>query len=290
LSSTAHHVLLYKAFGWEEEIPVFAHLPLILKPSGSGKLSKRDGAKFGFPVFPIAWQGKELEDQYEGFREAGFDSAAVLNFLAFLGWNPGTEEEIFSLDELSQLFSLEKITKSGARFDFEKATWYNEKYIQQKDPDELQHIVASLFSEKGLEIDSDTLGLFCQAMKERVSYYTDFVNKGSYFFEDVESFDEKAIKKKWDNTVKKAFKDIADLLQKLDTFQPSNIEQSIKYYIEEHELKYGIMFSMLRIALTGSMQGPDLFHMIRIIGREESVNRLNRAITNFDGIKNASAS
>ena len=196
VSSTPHHVYLYRFLGWEDQMPAFAHLPLILKPTGKGKLGKRDGAKFGFPVFPLSWEGATAEDSFEGFREFGFDPNAVLNFLAFLGWNPGTEQEIFSLEELSEAFSIERIGKSGAKFDFEKAKWYNQQYLMAKNGAELAKLVRPLVNEKGYEVSDDYLASVCEMMKERVGLLPDFLKNGYYFFESVKVYDEKTIRKK----------------------------------------------------------------------------------------------
>ena len=189
LSSTPHHVLLYRAFGWGEEMPIFAHLPLILKPSGKGKLSKRDGAKFGFPVFPLSWKGATPEDSFDGFKDFGFDPAAVVNFLAFLGWNPGTEQEMFTLQGLVDAFSLDKVGKSGARFDFEKAKWFNQQYLIAADNGVLAKMVRPLIEEKGQNPSQVYLEKFCGLMKERVMLLPEFWEKGYYFFESVKEYE-----------------------------------------------------------------------------------------------------
>ena len=191
LSSTAHHVLLYRALGWEETMPAFAHLPLILNPTGKGKLSKRAGAKFGFPVFPLAWEGENEEDSFEGFKEFGFDSKATLNFLAFLGWNPGTEQEIFSLEELVQAFDLDAIVKAGARFDIDKAKWYNQQYIINTPNSELVLPIQEELKKYNIERSNEFVEGFAGLMKERVSLMTEFYENAPYFFTDSFEYDEK---------------------------------------------------------------------------------------------------
>jgi glutamyl-tRNA synthetase len=197
LPSTAHHVLLYRAFGWEDVMPAFAHLPLILKPTGKGKLSKRDGAKLGIPVFPLSWKGETPADSFEGFREFGFDPRAVVNFLAFLGWNPGTEQELFSLEELCKAFSVERIGKAGARFDYDKAKWFNQQYIMAADDRELAVAVRPFIEAHGHQPSDDFLQEFVGLMKERVIVYPDFWTSGYYFFEPVREYDAKTARKKW---------------------------------------------------------------------------------------------
>jgi glutamyl-tRNA synthetase len=284
LSSTAHHVLLYRYLGWEDEMPQFAHLPLILKPTGKGKLSKRDGDKLGIPVFPLSWDGATPGDSFTGFREFGFLPEAVNNFLAFLGWNPGTEQEIFSLEELCEAFSLERIGKSGARFDFDKAKWYNQQYIMATSNEKLAKLIQPMLVEKGYEVDLEYVAVFCGLMKERVSLLTEFVEVGYYFFEGVTTYDEKNVRKRWKTEQRPQFEYLSDLLTAIENFTAENVETVIKEFINESGLKFGEVFPILRIALAGSMSGPDLFKMIALLGKEGVLERLNKAFDYFDEV------
>jgi glutamyl-tRNA synthetase len=276
LSSTAHHMLLYKYLGYTP--PSFAHLPLILKPSGQGKLSKRDGATFGFPVFPLTWHGDG--EVFDGFREAGFLPEAVLNFLSLLGWNPGTDQELFSLSDLIHAFSIDKIVKSGARFDFEKAKWFNQQYIIQT-PDE---VLAEMISPKVEKI----YGMFslaylsgvCKQMKERVHVVDEIITSGKFFFEDVSSYDEETIMKKYKAENRVYFEKIAMLI----TQDISKAEENVKSFIQQESLKMGDILPVIRIAISGSMQGPDLFQSMQLLGAEKSSNRIIAAIDTFDQI------
>ena len=284
LPSTAHHILLYRAFGWEDTMPQFAHLPLILKPVGNGKLSKRDGAKFNMPVFPLAWQADSEKDSFLGFKEFGFLPEAAINFLAFLGWNPGTEQEIFSLAELCDAFSIEKIGKSGARFDYDKAKWFNQQYIQAGDPNAISQSAKPFLVEKGYAADDDFLKSYCDLMKDRVVLLTDFATNGIYFFDGVKNYDEQNVAKRWNGDTKAALSSLTDLLENTATFDSGSLEKSIKNFINENGLKMGQIFPLLRIALAGTMKGPDVFRMIELLGKKETVKRLNQAVEYFDKI------
>jgi len=274
LSSTAHHVLMYRFFKWNS--PKFAHLPLILKPSGAGKLSKRDGAKFGFPVFPMDWDGEEF---YQGFKEAGFLAPALKNFLAMLGWNPGTEQEMFTMEELIEAFSIDKIVKSGARFDFDKAKWFNQQYIIASDNNDLLSMVKPYVIEKGYDLPSDPFMLgFIELMKERVINVTEFVDTGYYFFESPKEYDEKTARKKWKSENAEHFDAMMNHLSELESFDTESVQSSIKGYITENELGFGAILPILRIAISGTMKGPDVFGMIALLGKDESLNRLKSGI------------
>ena len=281
LPSTAHHVLLYRAFGWEDTMPRFSHLPLILKPTGQGKLSKRDGAKFGFPVFPISWEAENPEDSFVGFREYGFDPRAMLNFLAFLGWNPGTEQEIFSIEELAQSFSVEKISKSGARFDFDKARWYNQQYIMATDNGSLAQAVRPYIEKQGHQPSEDFLVGFVGLMKERVAVYPDFWTNGYYFFEPVKTFDTKTIAKRWQPSRKELFDQLRGQLAQLSDFTAANIQAHTDAFMAESGLKPGDVLPILRIALAGTMQGPAVFDMMALLGQSEVDQRLMHAFDLF---------
>jgi glutamyl-tRNA synthetase len=291
LPSAGHHVLIYKAFGWEASMPRFAHLPLILKPDGKGKLSKRDGKKFGFPVFPLSWKGNSEEDSFVGFREMGFDPRAVINFLALLGWNSGTEQEIFSLDELCDKFSLEKINKSGARFDYDKAKWFNQQYIMHTPNADLAEQLYPLSIEQGFNVSKEYLAQFAGLMKERVTFFNEFLEKGYYFFKNVESFDDDNIKKRWKPENRAKFENLKTVFSTLDfnhfegeATPAHTLENAVKEWINANALKMGEVLPLLRIALAGTMQGPAVFDMAILLGKEEVSKRLSIAFDYFDKI------
>lgn len=287
LPSTSHHILLYRAFGWTDTMPQFAHLPLILKPDGKGKLSKRDGAKFGIPVFPLEWKSVDEEDRVPGFRENGFLPEAVINFLAFLGWNPGTEQEIFTLEQLCQVFSLDKIHKGGARFNYEKARWYNHYYIQQASNERLATLVRPLFEKHGIIPDQDYLIKVCGFLKERCHVLSDFLENGFSFFSDVKSYDSINVKKRWSPELKKHFLRLVDELETVSPFSSGVLETNVTSFIQENGLKNGLVLPLMRIGLSGSMNGPSVFETMELLGKTVSLNRLRSAITAFDQIINS---
>ncbi|MAT55876.1 MAG: glutamate--tRNA ligase [Saprospirales bacterium] len=287
LPSTGHHVLLYKAFGWGDSIPHFAHLPLILKPNGKGKLSKRDGAKFGIPVFPLDWKGEGEDDHYPGFREYGFLPEAVINFLAFLGWNPGTDEELFSLDQLCQVFSLDKIHKGGARFDYEKARWYNQQYIQRTDDGKLASLVRPIVEAKGFSPDDGFLTKVCGLLKERCQVLPDFWENGFWFFDEVKEYDTDNVKKRWTPELKGHFEKLIARLAEAETFETPELESMVKAFINDNGLKMGQVLPLLRIALAGTMKGPGVFETMEVFGKEETLKRLKKALAAFDDIAEA---
>ncbi|MCM5662280.1 glutamate--tRNA ligase [Galbibacter mesophilus] len=276
LPSLALHVLLYRAFDWKA--PEFAHLPLILKPTGKGKLSKRDGDKLGFPVFPMEWKDPKTGDVSRGYREDGYFHDAVINFLAFLGWNPGTEQEIFSLDELVNAFELEKVHKGGARFDPDKTKWYNHQYLQQKDNEMLASKFVSILGEQGvntnLEYASQVVGL----IKERADFVSDFWELASFFFVAPDSYEEKAAKKQWKENTSEYMNQIADVIIGIEDFSSENIETVVKQWISDKELGFGKVMPPLRLALVGEMKGPHVFDIIAMIGKDETVSRLKKAV------------
>lgn len=277
LPSTAHHVLLYRAFGWEATMPAFAHLPLILKPNGKGKLSKRDGIALGIPVFPLAWVGDTEEESFTGFREFGFDPKAAINFLALLGWNPGTEQEVFTMEELIAAFSVEKIGKSGARFDFDKAKWFNQQYIAQSPDATLVALIRPLLAAAGIERTDDFLLTFVRLMKERVVLYPDFLTQGYYFFEPVREYDEKTIQKKWNPDQRPLFDNLREQLKAQADAPASVLEATTKAFMEDNALGFGAVLPILRVAVTGTMQGPAIFEVMALLGADEVDARLARA-------------
>lgn len=284
LPSTGHHVLLYRFLRWADRMPQFAHLPLILKPDGKGKLSKRDGARLGIPVFPLSWEAETAEDSFKGFREFGFMPQAVLNFLAFLGWNPGTEQEIFSLEDLTQAFSLDKIGKSGARFDFEKAKWFNQQYILAADTVTLAKMIRPIIEKQGYQPSQAFLEGFCKLMKERVALLTEFWEKGYYFFTDVNEYDTKTVQKRWKPETKAMFGQLTDMLEKIPGSQwhEDYVHQMVERFMADQGLKPGEVFPLLRIALAGTMQGPAVFEMMALLGKETVMKRMHHALELFD--------
>jgi glutamyl-tRNA synthetase len=277
LPSLPLHYLLYKALGWEKEMPLFAHLPLILKPSGKGKLSKRDGDKEGFPVFPLQWTDEKGEVS-TGYKESGYFAEAFINFLAMLGWNPGTEQEIFSLDELVAAFSIERVQKGGARFDIEKAKWFNQHYLKNMKGDQLASLFMPILELKGIKSDPGYVAKVCELVKERAVFIEDIWEQGSFFFEQPEAYDEKTVKKFWKEDTSQILTDIQGILRDDDGKNPEKLECAVKNYIETKELGFGKVMNPLRICLVGTNKGPHLFDIIAMIGIEESIKRIGNAI------------
>lgn len=275
LSSTAHHVLMYQYFGWNA--PVFAHLPLILKPTGKGKLSKRDGAKFGFPVFPLEWKQSE-EETYAGFREDGYLPEAVINFLALLGWNPGNDEEMFSLDQLIEIFNPNRIVKSGARFDVEKSRWFNQQYIIKTSEEDLADILLVEAEKRGIQTDKSFLMDFAKLMKERVELMPQFFENGHFFFEAPTEYDAKTVKKKYKVQNEPHFRAMIEGIEGMGQFTANAAESYVKSYIADHELSFGAILPVLRVAISGTMAGPDLFATMELLGKEETLTRLKTGI------------
>lgn len=274
LPSLALHVLLYRAFGWEA--PKFAHLPLILKPTGNGKLSKRDGDKMGFPVFPLQWKTNE-GDLFSGYREDGYLPEAVVNMLAFLGWNPGTEQEIFSLDQLIQDFDLERVHKAGAKFDPEKTKWYQHQYFQKMDNDVLTEEFRNLLREKNISSSLD-LGKIVALVKERATFISELWDQSSFFFDAPQNFDAKAAQKAFKKETPELLKKIIDLLSNLEDFSSEKISENVKGWITSENIGFGKVMMPLRLALVGEMKGPEVFDIISILGKEESISRIQKGI------------
>ncbi len=277
LPSLPLHVMLYKALGWENEMPEFAHLPLILKPSGKGKLSKRDGDKEGFPVFPLEWRPDNGEIA-SGYRESGYFADAVINILALLGWNPGTEQELFSMDELVNNFSLERVNKSGARFDPEKAKWFNQQYLQKKSNEELSILFQPILKEKGIEAADDYVKTVVAMVKERAVFPIDIWDQASYFFVAPSEYDAKTKKKFWKESTPEIVNSCLNILKEADSFTSVNTEEKIKAYIESNELGFGKVMNPLRLAIVGAGKGPHLFDIMEIIGKQESISRIEKAL------------
>ncbi|MEQ9582841.1 MAG: glutamate--tRNA ligase, partial [Arenibacter sp.] len=275
LPSLALHQQLYDAFGWEA--PKFAHLPLIMKPVGKGKLSKRDGEKMGFPVYPLTWKDSI------GYREAGYFPEAVTNFLALLGWNPGTEQEIFSLEELVSTFSLERVNKSGARFDPDKTKWYNQHYMQTRDNTDLANAFMLILKNKGLDIpkdknNADYVKQVVALIKERATFVNDFWELGNYFFLAPSVYDEKAVKKQWKEDTAAIMTQLLSLLEGIGDFGSENLETQVKQWISDNELSFGKVMPPLRLVIVGEMKGPHIFDIMALIGKTDSINRIKTAI------------
>ncbi|MGE4288540.1 MAG: glutamate--tRNA ligase [Salinivirgaceae bacterium] len=277
LPSLPLHVLLYKAFGWDETMPEFAHLPLLLKPTGNGKLSKRDGDKMGFPVFPLFWKSAEGETA-SGYREEGYFADAFVNLLALLGWNPGTEQEIFTMDELIQLFSLERVTKSGSKFDPKKAEWFNHQYMMMKSDAELSELFQPILKKKGFETDAEKLIRIVALIKERANFVKDFWEQAFFFFQAPESYDEQVVKKRWKNEVPGQIAIIKDVIAGVANFSAANAKAAVSAHIEANGWGFGVIMNSLRLCLVGAGMGPDLFEIIELIGQKETVMRIEKAL------------
>ena len=275
LPSLALHQQLYTAFGWEA--PEFAHLPLILKPTGKGKLSKRDGDKLGFPVFPLEWKDPQTEEISRGYKEGGYFPEAMINFLAFLGWNPGTEQEIFSLNELVNAFELERVHKAGARFDPEKIKWFNHHYMQEQDNIQLAESFKQLKSELST-IDLEYIAMVVALVKERATFVNDLWELSHYFFQAPESYDEKASKKAFKEGTKDLMLQLISILQPIEDFTVENLQTQIKGWITSNNIGFGQVMMPLRLSLVGALQGPDVFDIMFMIGKTESAKRIEKTI------------
>jgi glutamyl-tRNA synthetase len=275
LPSLALHQQLYTAFGWEA--PEFAHLPLILKPTGKGKLSKRDGDKLGFPVFPLEWKDPQTEEISRGYKEGGYFPEAMINFLAFLGWNPGTEQEIFSLNELVNAFELERVHKAGARFDPEKIKWFNHHYMQEQDNVQLAESFKQLKSELST-IDLEYIAMVVALVKERATFVNDLWELSHYFFQAPESYDEKASKKAFKEGTKDLMLQLISILQPIEDFTVENLQTQIKGWITSNNIGFGQVMMPLRLSLVGALQGPDVFDIMFMIGKTETMKRIEKTI------------
>ncbi len=276
LPSLPLHVLLYRAFEWEA--PKFAHLPLILKPVGKGKLSKRDGDKLGFPVFPLAYTNPVSNEVSRGYKEDGYFSEAFVNMLALLGWNPGTEQELFSLEELTKAFDLKRVSKAGAKFSPDKTKWFNEQYLQQKEDTALAVLFSESLVEKGIHKESSYVEKVVSLVKERASFVNDFWDLSSFFFENPTAFDAKAVKKQWKETTPDLMGELIGVLREIENFESKNIEEIVKSWITSKEVGFGKVMQPLRLSLVGALKGPHLFDIIEMIGKESAVARIQYAI------------
>ena len=275
LPSMALHLLLYRAFGWQA--PAFAHLPLILKPVGNGKLSKRDGIKLGFPVFPMDWT--ENGETLKGFSGEGYFPEALINFLALLGWNPGTDEEIFTIEQLVRLFDLEKVHKAGARFDPEKIKWFNHQYLQMKTNAELATLFKKDLTQRGVTVPMATIEKVVGLIKERATFVSDFWELSKFFFEAPAQYDKKALKKQWKEQTPEIVKEVSEVLKNTSNFTSVTLEEAVKQYMETKSLGFGQVMPPLRLALVGELKGPHVFDIIEVIGKEETLRRLDALLS-----------
>ncbi|MDU0372211.1 glutamate--tRNA ligase [Hymenobacter endophyticus] len=282
LPSAPLHVLLYRYLGWESTMPQFAHLPLLLKPDGTGKLSKRDGDKLGFPVFPLEFHGKDAETGEptvsSGYRESGYLPEAFINFLAFLGWNPGTQQELFTMDELIENFSIERVSKSPARFDQNKVRWYNEQYLRAKPDAELAQYLTEELSKQGVEVPADQAEQIAALVKERATFPADLAKEAQLFFQRPASYDEQVISKKWNPQVSAALAGFAAQLPATADASADGIKALLTQVLEAQGLKIGQVLQALRVAVTGNAAGPDLMHIMSILGPQETAARIQAAV------------
>ena len=278
LPSAPLHVLLYEAFGWQDTMPRFAHLPLLLKPEGKGKLSKRDGDRLGFPVFPLEWHDPKTGEVSMGFRESGYFPEAVVNFLALLGWNPGTEQELFSLDELVQAFDISKCSKSGAKFDYQKGIWFNHEYILRKSDDDIAMRFAPIVANNGVDETYERVKLVVHMMKDRVNFVKELWPLCSFFFIAPTEYDEKTVKKRWKEDSPRQMAELAEVLRGIDDFSIEGQEPIVRQWVEDKGYKLGDVMNAFRLALVGIGKGPGMFDISAFLGKEETLRRLEKAI------------
>ena len=276
LPSMALHVLLYKAFDWTA--PKFAHLPLILKPVGKGKLSKRDGDKLGFPVFPLEYTNEQTGDVSRGYKEDGYFADAFINMLALLGWNPGTKQELFSLEELIDAFDLSRVSKSGAKFSPEKTQWFNQQYMQTKSDEELSDLFINILNKNGVSCDRNFVIKIIGLIKERATFVADFWELSNFFFQNPSEYDAKATKKQWKETTPDLMQELISVISNIDDFTLENTQTEIKGWITSKEIGFGKVMQPLRLSLVGKLAGPDLFEIMTTIGKEATLLRIKNAI------------
>ncbi len=278
LSSMPLHILLYESLGISENRPCFSHLPLILKPEGKGKLSKRDGDKMGFPVFPLLWKDAASGESYRGYREDGYFPEAFINMLAFLGWSPGTEQEFFSMEELIESFDLSRVVKSGARFDPEKAKWFNRHYLQQKTPAELAALFLPVLTAKGITPDGKQLERIVGMIQERCEFVNDIWTQAHFFFQAPESYDEKTVKSKWKADTNEKLQAIIELFEPITDWKAEAIKETFSAFMTAKEWGFGAVMVPIRLALVGGSSGPDLFEICELIGKDETISRIKTAV------------
>ncbi|MCR4701712.1 MAG: glutamate--tRNA ligase [Bacteroidaceae bacterium] len=278
LPSAPLHVLLYRAFGWADTMPRFAHLPLLLKPDGKGKLSKRDGDRLGFPVFPLEWHDPKTGEVSSGYRESGYLPEAVINFLALLGWNPGNDQEIMTMDEMVKLFDISKCSKAGAKFDYVKGTWFNHEYILHKTNEEIAALWAPVVAEHGVSESIERITEVVGMMKDRVNFVKELWDLCSFFFIAPETYDEKTIKKRWKEDSADTLTKLMAVLEPLDDFSIAHQEEVVMKWIEDNGYKTGDVMNAWRLTLVGEGKGPHMFDISAFLGKEETLNRMRKAI------------
>ena len=278
LPSAPLHVLLYRAFGWEDTMPQFAHLPLLLKPDGKGKLSKRDGDRLGFPVFPLEWHDPKTGDVSSGYREQGYFPEAVVNFLALLGWNPGTEQEMFTMEELIEQFDIDRCSKAGAKFAYEKGIWFNHEYILKKSDDEIASLFAPIVAGNGVEESMDRIRQVVHMMKDRVSFVRELWPLCSFFFIPPTEYDEKTVRKRWKEDSPKVMIELVAVLEGISDFSVEGQESVVKAWVEQQGYKLGDVMNAWRLTLVGEGKGPGMFDISAFLGKEETLRRMRRAV------------
>lgn len=278
LPSAPSHVLLYRYLGWKEEMPEFAHLPLILKPDGNGKLSKRDGDRLGFPVFPLTWTDPKTGNVSSGYKEQGYFNSAFVNMLAFLGWNPGDNKELFTLEELLKEFSIEKVNKAGAKFDPDKTKWFQQQYLRSTPNEVLAEMFMPILEESGIERSKEYVSEVCNLMKERSTFLKDMLDAGMYLFTAPESYDEKTLRKKWKEQTPEIMEALKSVLNNVEDFNAETIEVAFKSFLEERELGFGAVLPGFRLLVTGEGNGPSMFEICALLGREEVENRIETGL------------
>lgn len=278
LPSAPLHVLLYKAFGWEDTMPCFAHLPLLLKPEGNGKLSKRDGDRLGFPVFPLEWHDPKSGDVSSGYREKDYLPEAVINFLALLGWNPGNDQEMMTLDEMVSLFDLGRCSKAGARFDYKKMIWFNHEYILRKDDREIANAFLPMLKEHGVDTDLDSTTKVVSLMKGRVNFIHELWDQSSYFFVAPEEYDEKSLKKWWKEGATQYVCELCNFIEQSPVFNGAELEPLVMEWIASKEWGVGKVMNAFRVTLVGAAVGPHIFELTDFLGKEETLRRARRAL------------
>jgi glutamyl-tRNA synthetase len=284
LPSAPLHVLLYRAFGWADTMPQFAHLPLLLKPEGNGKLSKRDGDRLGFPVFPLEWHDPKTGDVSSGYRESGYLPEAVINFLALLGWNPGNDQELMSMDELIRLFDLGRCSKAGAKFDYKKGIWFNHEYILQKSDAELAELFKPVLTQQGVDVAkySDAyLTTVVSLVKGRVNFVKELWEQARFFFEAPTTYAEKDVKKRWKEDTPAILTELIALLQGMDNFESKPSEEVVIGWITEKGYHMGNVMNAFRLAVVGECKGPHMFDITELLGKEETIARIEKAIKNI---------
>lgn len=278
LPSAPLHVLLYRYLGWADTMPAFAHLSLLLKPEGNGKLSKRDGDRLGFPVFPLEWKDPKTGDLSSGYRESGYLPEAVVNFLALLGWNPGNDQEVMSMDDLIRAFNLSHCSKSGAKFDYEKGKWFNHQYVQKKDNKEIAALFEPVLASHGVEADPSYVEKVVAMMKDRVNFVKELWDVCAFFFVAPTEYDEKTRKKRWKEDSAVQLAELVEVLRAREPFDIAGTEEEVKAWIEQKGYHLGNIMNATRLALVGEGKGPHIFDITEALGKEESIRRIERAI------------